>query len=546
MTDIKLICKKFEEVEESGCTSAYESEPHVKITPQLTKMIENDLYFSQKKTTKLGNSIEDYFYLKLKKFLKAKDDFRGFYGIIEHIQKIKDFILKYVKENAKTDSEESNKIKIAGINLINNVENIFQTNSKTIQIDSFFPGISGKTVKLFHGQIDEYSYSSKNFINLIKDDKFYNLIVESTHCITSNLNKKRKQLERYFKIFTMTKKLYLENQEMLKDFYVYFLKYFNIIGKCDNTENLSHEELIQKSNFIYIICSNKNYYKTKLFQESMYDTEKFKELVKELMSLQTSEKNKTADNGKTKQNKKKRKNKNGDKKETNVEENKNKIVSNDEQCNKNNDEEDPKDTKVYSGQKNKKKEDTKNEESGNDNYFEKEDLMEVKSVNCGEGLKGKSQEKKHKKKHPKKYKNIKTEEEKIEEEEEDEEVDDYLIDAEPKKEENNYILENTKEKDGEKDVIMNSEEKKEYDPKKYLNRFKNILNEIERENEQFLLVYLDSYDKLFVPYSDIKDCLLSLNQKCEKLEKIIEENNKILKTIRDIHPEFFEKCDNNK
>ena len=555
MSDIKYICKKFEEPEESGFTSAYESGSHENIPPRLAKMIEDELYFTQKETTKLGNSIEDYFYLKLKKCLKANDDFRGFYGITEHIQKIKDFILKYVKENAKTESEESNKTKIAGINLINKVENIFQTNSKKIQIDSFFPGISGKTVKFFYGKIDEYSYSSKDFINSIKDDKYYNLIVESTHCITSNLNKKRKQLERYFKIFTMTKKLYLDNQEMLKEFYVYFLKYFKIIEKDDNAEKLSHEELIQKSNFIYIICSNKNYYKTKLFQESMYDIKKFKELVKELLSLQNSEKKKTGDNG-NKQNKKKIKNKNDDKKKTKVEENKNKIVSNGEQCNKDNDEEDPKDTKLYSGQENKNKEDKK------DN-FEKEDMMEIKNVNCGEGLKDKLQEKKHIKKYPKKNKDIKTEEEKLEEEE----IDDDYIDDEPKKEENNSILENTKEKDGEKDVNTNSEENKEYDPSKYLNGFKNILKRIESENEQFLLVYLDSYDKLFIPYSIIKEGLCSLNKKYEKLEKdceasnqkyeklqkdyeamilsnqryeeIIKENNTILKKIRDIHPEFF-------
>ena len=207
MSDIKRLCKKFEEVEESGCTSVYESGSHENIAPQLAQMIENELYFAQKETTKLGNSIEDYFYLKLKKFLKANDDFRGFYRITQHIQDIKDFILKYVKENTKTQSEESNKIKIAGINLINEAENIFQTNSKTIQIDSFFPVISGKTVKLFYSKVGEYSYSSKNFNNSIEDDKYYNLIVESTHCITSNLNKKRKQLKRYFKIFTITKKL---------------------------------------------------------------------------------------------------------------------------------------------------------------------------------------------------------------------------------------------------------------------------------------------------------------------------------------------------
>ena len=40
------------------------------------------------------------------------------------------------------------------------------------------------------------------------------------------------------------------------------------MGKDDD---LTREELIQRANFIYVICSNKNYKMTKLFQESLSD-----------------------------------------------------------------------------------------------------------------------------------------------------------------------------------------------------------------------------------------------------------------------------------
>ena len=514
-------------------------------------MVEEELIYTQRVTTKIGNSVEDYFYLKLKKFLKANEDFRGYYSIKEHIQKLKDSVLNYLKENAKTDNEISDKMKIAGINLICQAEKLFNINSTKIQIDSFFPGISGKTVKLFYGKVDEYSYSSHNFIDSIKDENFYNLIVESTHCITSNINKKRKQLERYFKIFNITKKLYINNQEMLKDFYINFLKCFKII---DNEENISHEELIKKSNYIYIICSNKNYYKTKLFQESMYDKKKFQELVDELLSLQTMEKNKTEDKGKKKENKNKSKDKKGDKKKIKGERNQKQIIfSNNAQSNNKNNDEDPKEPQVYKEQTNQNKEDSKNKEERNNDCLGPKGQN---NINCGED--DKIQEKNCKKSNPRKYDNG---------EENVEDVDD-IYEHEETKNEGNIIIEKKNEKGGEKDDNINNEEEKEYDPKKYIIEFRNVLNMIENEKEKFLLVYLDSYDKLFVPYSLIKDGLFSLNIKYEKLlkdyealgienkkfrkdyenmvianqknEKIIKENNDLLKKIRDLHPELFE------
>ena len=471
-------------------------------------MIEEELIFTQRESTKLGNSVESYFYLKLKKFLKANEDFRGYYSISDHMQKIKDCIFRYVKEKTKTENKEADKIKIAGFNLIKRAEEIFSTNSKKIQIDSFFPSIYGKMVKQFYSKVDEYSHSSENFINSIKDENCYNLIVESTHCITSSLNKKRKQFERYFSVFNMTKKLYMGNQEMLKQFYVDFLKYFKILGEDVKTEQISNEELIRKSNFIYILCSYKNYYKTKLFQESMYDKEKFEELVKELLSIP---KNKANDNKDTKQNKK----------EKNIKNNKRNVKKSPDN------EEDPKDSKV-----NQNKEDSKDEKGKN------KGIMVGKRVNFGEDLKIKIQGKKDRKKCEKDQ----TEKENLGE------IDVDNKDEETKKEGNNFITENAIEEDEESYFNLNDdeEEEKKYNPEKYLIAFKNILNRIQKENEHFLLIYLDSYDRLFVPFSIIKDGLISLQKEYKNLQKDYddlkkktEENNEILKRIRDSHPEFF-------
>ena len=51
---------------------------------------------------------------------------------------------------------------------------------------------------------------------------------------------------------------------LFKQFYIRFLKHFKILDKTEN--DLIHEELIQRSNFIYVICSNKKEY-TKKFKK---------------------------------------------------------------------------------------------------------------------------------------------------------------------------------------------------------------------------------------------------------------------------------------
>ena len=505
MSELEKLFKKFEEPEESDFTSAYESDKkeEKKLSPQITNIED----INNREYTKLGTYIEDYFYLKLKKYLKSKNDFRGNYSIIKHIQKIKDSILNYILEKTQSNDEESNKIKIVGIDLIKKVEETFKTKSKNLQIDSFFPCVSGKIVKDFYNKINDYSLSSNDFLSNIREENTYNLLIESTHSITAQINKKAKQLKGYFQLFYNTKKLYLDNKEILKDFYIEFLKYFKVIEVEENNK-LSDGELINKSNYIYIICSNKNYAKTKLFQESMKDKNKLNNLV-EMLSPSDAKKS----NEQSIKNENKTKSGKEMKKIDNIRELK------DKKNGKNNDDKNSKEGAFKNGEEGQKEKEKNNENvQKNGENFKEEDQKEVE-VNSEETSKDK---KKGKKSVKKKSKKIKTD----------------------------------------NDSSSNNEEN-DYNPSKYIDKFKKILEKIGKE-EKYLLIYLDSYDRLFIPYSVIKDDLKLLKEKYQNFEKNFdakyeklkneseqlkkeyeqfkkesEEKNKDVEKLKKLHPELF-------
>lgn len=424
MNTILKLSKKFSETEESLKTSSYESEA----IPTEEPSQEKDPLLNEKENTKLGTYVEGYFYLKLKKYFKAEYSFRGNYSIISHYNKLKDSVLNYIKKQGNSDE-----MKIAAVNLIQMAEEIFKNESTNIQIDSFFPNVSGKMVKTFYDNVSQYTYSSSNFRETIKDGEYYNLVIESTHNIISVLNKKGKQLRNYLTIFSKTKNLYLANKDMLEEFYLGFLKNFDIVGK--EVLNISANELEKKSNFIYIICSNKNYMDTKLFQESLKDIEgeNFKRLIQKLEEFKDSDINVN------KKDKKKTKNK---------KENKNEI-------------------KI----KNKEIEDA-----------DKSD--EIKENN-GAG------------------------------------------NDDQKKEDGN-----DKENEGVASVVNESLEQSIR--KKSVKDFKETLNQIEEEKEPFLLVYLDSYDKLFIPYDVIRDGITELKEMNESIKTMNEAmNQKLIKVQKD-------------
>ena len=512
MSELKNLFKKFEEPEESDFTSAYKSEKNEekKLSPKLPNLIEEEQYINNRECTKLGTYMEDYFYLKLKKYLKSKNDFRGNYSITKHIQKINESVRKYIFENAQSNDEESNKIKIVGIDLIKKVEKTFKTKSKNVQIDSFFPCINGKIVKDFYSKINDYSLSSKDFLSNIKEENTYNLLIESTHSITAQINKKRKQLEAYFQLFNNTKKLYLDNKEILKDFYIEFLKYFKVI---EGNNQFSDEELINKSNFIYIICSNKNYAKTKLFQESLEDKDKLVDLVKKLSPSDIKKNNEESieNINKTKSGK-----------DIKKKENENSIdkirEAKDKNNGKNDDDKNSKEGELKSGEEGQKEKEKNNKNiQKNGENFKEEDQKEVE-----ENSEGASKD---------------------------------------KKKEKNNVKKKTKKIKTDNDSSSNNEEN-DNNPSNYIDKFKKILEKIGKE-EKYLLIYLDSYERLFIPHSVIKDDLKFLKEKFQNLEKNFdakyeklkkeyeqfkkesEENNKILKNLMGSHPELFTKNNEN-
>ena len=379
----------------------------------------------------LGKSVENYFFLKLKKCLNAKSDFRGNYSLIDHKKKLNELIINSVLKKSNNPNTSSDQIKINGMNLIQEIESIFGNNSEKVQIDALFPNIEGTTVKTFIDEIRDYCHFSDKLNLKIDNEKTYNLIVEMTHNILSTINKKSKQLKNYFTLFSKTRKLYLENNDLFKQFYTDFLKHFKIVDKKENS--LTHDELIQRSNFIYVICSNKSYSKTKLFQESLYNETQNKLLINMLSEEKKKEDNKTKEKNKVKKEHQRKSKK----------------------------------------EKNPQSEDSKKKED----------------------------------------------EEKKEEEEEKEDEDE----SDKKKTENS---ENINDENSNK---INNEKYQAYNPCEYIERFKNILNTIEYENDGYLLIYLDCYENLFIPRTILTHQIKDLNKKY----------NEIINLLFSLHPEYF-------
>ena len=433
MENIATFTKPFSE-SESDFISSNENEIKSDNLPPILNLIKEQFSLELKEPKNMGKYVEDYFFFKLKTCLHAKNYFRGNYSLVNHIRNLKESVLNYLKDICKDKNQNSDMLKIKGINLIQKGEEIFQNKSNDIQIDSLFPNISGKIVKKFLYQIKQYSFSSKDFETKIIDEKNYNLIIESTHNILTTLPKKTKQLRNYSTLFSKSRKLYSENKEMLKDFYLGFLKHFNIIEKKEKDK--SYEELIKNSNFIYIICSNKDYYTTKLFHECLQDKKQFEKLIKYLSDK-----------------KKEKKNNNQPKNEGEI--------------------------KTQKEEKNEvgpKKKD--NNESGE--------------------IKGKDKE------------NQKTND---------------IKNSEKTPEKNNIKIDNN--------------ENEEYDPVSYIDKFKKVLDSIELENDCFLLIYLDCYDKLFVPYEIFESGLEDIKALYKKCEEISEKYDNLQLTLKSLHPELF-------
>lgn len=142
-------------------------------------------------------------------------------------------------------------LKIKGMDLIKLIRLQFESTTQKMQIDSLFPNINGNILKELFNELKDYSYYSNDFKSSIDTQKKYNLIIESCHNIISQVYKKMTQLKFYFTIFNQSKKIYEENKEMLKEFYLNFLKSFKIVRDNVNSSNKTEDELLE-SYILYI------------------------------------------------------------------------------------------------------------------------------------------------------------------------------------------------------------------------------------------------------------------------------------------------------
>lgn len=144
-----------------------------------------------------------------------------FFNIKNIILKIWNFHKILSKKNQTQLNCKKLKIKASGLLVEINKTFIFWKSRNRF----YLLYINGKCWKDFFKYVKEYSCLTEGFDNDILDTENYNLIIE------------------------------------LIKFYNYFLILLTLKKKND--------ELIKHSNFIYIICSNKNYINTKIFQERL-------------------------------------------------------------------------------------------------------------------------------------------------------------------------------------------------------------------------------------------------------------------------------------
>ena len=135
-----------------------------------------------------------------------------------------------------------------------------------IEIDSFYPSISGEKIQLLFKLIEDYSYPK--LIELDPKVK-YSVIVESTYCLEKNVIKKAEQLRKNFLFFSVINKYYKKYKEYLEEFYEYFIKKYifskKVIGTIYEYQKDNNFDLSGFSNYIILMASNST---LKLFKDA--------------------------------------------------------------------------------------------------------------------------------------------------------------------------------------------------------------------------------------------------------------------------------------
>ena len=142
-----------------------------------------------------GKTIEKYFNIKLKSLLFAE---KFFSNIKIKISDIYDDLKIYIYGKIYAD-ESVRKIAKEFMKQINE----YFSNETDLEIDSFYPGISGGNIQNFFKTINNYSYPK---ITEVNPSFNYSVIVESTYCLKPNVIKKSEQMRKIFLLFGILNK----------------------------------------------------------------------------------------------------------------------------------------------------------------------------------------------------------------------------------------------------------------------------------------------------------------------------------------------------
>lgn len=209
-----------------------------------------------------GDFIEKYIAQKLKYLLKA-DSAHSTFIKMEDVHN--DFILSinYFLLNQKNNPEIKNDL---ALSIIEKIDKVLKDESD-IQIDTIIPLVSGEELLSFFESMKEYSFPSDT---KIEPDKKYNIIVESTFNLYSQIVDKANQLRKIFLLISLLNSLYKSNPEYVENYYRLFISRYLLGNKVEKKKfdamNLQNVNLSDYENFVFIIASNKT---LKRFKETM-------------------------------------------------------------------------------------------------------------------------------------------------------------------------------------------------------------------------------------------------------------------------------------
>ena len=155
-----------------------------------------------------GKTVKKYFNIKLKKLLDANEAYSNIkITFSDFIEELHVYIFSKIFNNDQLDKKVAKKI-------LKEIREYFAGETQ-IEIDSFYPSISGEKIQLLFKLIEDYSYPK-----LIEIDPKvkYSVIVESTYCLEKNVIKKAEQLRKNFFFFQSSINIIRNIRNILKNF----------------------------------------------------------------------------------------------------------------------------------------------------------------------------------------------------------------------------------------------------------------------------------------------------------------------------------------